>query len=67
RVILQAIGLPTTYEAGAFEELYEGMTRDKKNRDGHIRFVALKDVGDVTRIEGPTREELVRAYEAISS
>lgn len=67
RAILAAIGLPTTYEGGAFDELYAGMTRDKKNRDGHIRFVALNAVGDVTRIEGPGRDDLVRAYEAISN
>lgn len=67
RVILDSIGLPTTYQGGVFEELYAGMTRDKKNRDGNIRFVALTAVGDVTRIEGPDRGELVKAYEAISS
>lgn len=66
RAILSSVGLPTTYESGAFEELYEGMTRDKKNRDGHIRFVALTSVGDVTRIEGPSREALLHAYAAIS-
>lgn len=66
RAILTAIGLPTSYEAGAFDELYEGMTRDKKNRDGNIRFVALNAVGDVTRLEGPDREELIRAYDNIS-
>ena len=67
RAILESIGLPTTYEGGAFEELYEGMTRDKKNRDGNIRFVALTDVAQVTRIEGPSREALIAAYEAISA
>lgn len=66
RAILTAIGLPTSYEAGAFDELYEGMTRDKKNRDGNIRFVALNAVGDVTRLEGPDRAELIRAYDNIS-
>lgn len=67
RAILAAIGLPTSYEGGAFDELHEGMTRDKKNRDGNIRFVALNAVGDVTRIEGPARDELVKAYAAISN
>ncbi len=67
RAILESIGLPTTYEGGAFEELYEGMTRDKKNRDGNIRFVALTDVAQVTRIEGPSREALIASYEAISA
>ncbi|MDO5374191.1 MAG: 3-dehydroquinate synthase [Corynebacterium glutamicum] len=66
RSILAAIGLPTSYEGGAFDELYNGMTRDKKNRDGNIRFVALTAVGEVTRIEGPSKQDLQSAYEAIS-
>ena len=42
------------------------MTHDKKNRDGQIRFVALTGVGETTPLEGPSREELVAAYAAIS-
>ncbi|MDO5670331.1 MAG: 3-dehydroquinate synthase [Corynebacterium sp.] len=64
--ILEAIGLPTTYPGGHFEELYAAMTRDKKNRDGNIRFVALTGVGRTTRLEGPTMAELEAAYAAIS-
>ncbi|WP_080794753.1 3-dehydroquinate synthase [Corynebacterium pacaense] len=67
RAILESVGLPTTYTGSVFDQLYEGMTRDKKNRDGDIRFVALRGVGDVTRLEGPGREELLAAYEDISS
>ncbi|AGF72579.1 3-dehydroquinate synthase [Corynebacterium halotolerans] len=66
RRILDAIGLPTSYPAGHFDELYAGMTRDKKNRDGHIRFVALTGAGETTRLEGPSREELAAAYDAIA-
>ncbi|STC70542.1 3-dehydroquinate synthase [Corynebacterium pilosum] len=66
KTILESVGLPTTYEAGAFDELLEGMSHDKKNRDGMIRFVALDGVGSVTRIEGPSVEELRAAYDAIS-
>lgn len=64
--ILHNIGLPTTYEAGHFDELYEAMTRDKKNRHGTIRFVALTGLGSTTRLEGPSIEELRAAYDAIS-
>ncbi|NLA56408.1 MAG: 3-dehydroquinate synthase [Corynebacterium humireducens] len=64
--ILQSIGLPTTYPAGHFAELYAAMTRDKKNRDGNIRFVALTGVGETTRLAGPSTEELESAYAAIS-
>ena len=66
REILTSVGLPTTYDAGVFDELLTGMARDKKNRDGNIRFVALTGVGDTTRLEGPSIEELQVAYAAIS-
>ncbi|HJG43621.1 3-dehydroquinate synthase [Corynebacterium phoceense] len=66
RAILTTMGLPTTYEGGHFEELYAGMTHDKKNRGGHIRFVALSDIGATTRIEDATEDEMRAAYEAIS-
>ena len=66
RRILDSIGLPTTYRPGQFADLYEAMTHDKKNRDGKIRFVALTGVGETTRLEGPSTEELEAAYAAIS-
>ena len=66
RRILESLGLPTTYESGVFEALHRGMTRDKKNRDGKIRFVALTGAGQTTRREGPALESLQAAYAAIS-
>ena len=65
RTILEAAGLPTRYEHGVFDELYEGMTRDKKNKNGHIRFVVLDGIGSCTRIEDATKEEMRAAYEAM--
>jgi len=65
--ILRNIGLPTTYEPGHFDELYQAMTRDKKNRHGNLRFVALTGVGNTTRLEGPSVEDLRAAYDVISS
>ena len=64
--VLKGIGLPTSYEASAFDELYEAMTHDKKNRDGRIRFVALDGLGSCTRIEDANEDELRAAYAAIS-
>lgn len=66
RTILESVGLPTCYPAGHFDELYGAMTRDKKNRDGDIRFVALTGVGKTTRIDGPSTSELRAAYADIS-
>ena len=67
REILEGIGLPTTYDADAFDELFEGMTHDKKNRNGQIRFVVLDDIGSTTRIEDAGIEELRSAYTELSS
>lgn len=68
RVILESVGLPTSYEGAEFDDLYQVMTRDKKNRDGKIRFVALEgEAGSVTRIEGPSLDELRAAFDAISA
>lgn len=67
RKILTSVGLPISYAAGRFDELYDVMTRDKKNRDGKVRFVALDgEVGKMTRIEGPTTSELAAAYDKIA-
>ena len=65
--ILSAVGLPTTYDADAFDELYQAMGRDKKNRDGRIRFVVLNGMGSCTRLEDATVEEMRAAYEAITA
>nr|WP_120492472.1 3-dehydroquinate synthase [Corynebacterium lactis] len=65
RAILESIGLPTTYQAGHFDELYSAMIRDKKNRKGTIRFVVLDGPGETSRLEGPARQDLERAYELL--
>ena len=67
REILESVGLPTTYEQGHFEELVEGMRHDKKNRGGHIRFVALTGIGETTRIEDATDDDLRAAYTKLSA
>ena len=67
RDILTRIGLPTTYEQGHFEELLDGMRHDKKNREGRIRFVALTGIGQTTRLEDATEEELRAAYAQLAS
>ncbi|CAB0866566.1 3-dehydroquinate synthase [Corynebacterium diphtheriae] len=66
RKILKSIGLPTSYSQGHFEELHQGMKHDKKNRNSMIRFVALRDINDVVRLEGPTGEELFQAYSRLA-
>ena len=67
RDILESIGLPTTYPGGRYDELFAGMARDKKNRRGTVRFVALTAPGETTRIEGPSEEDLRAAYERLAA
>ena len=64
--ILRGAGLPTRYEAGAFDELHVAMLLDKKNRDGRIRFVVLDGLGSCTRLEDATMDEMRAAYAQIS-
>lgn len=67
RTILESIGLPTTYPDGLYDELFSGMTRDKKNRRGTIRFVVLTAPGETSRLEGPSEDQLREAYAALAA
>lgn len=64
RQILAAVGLPSSYNNADLETLITAMTRDKKNKDGTIRFVVIEEAGTPTRLEGPSRELLEKAYAA---
>jgi 3-dehydroquinate synthase len=67
RAILQSIGLPVAYEAGALPELVETMRGDKKSRAGMLRFVVLDGLAAPGRLEGPAPELLEKAYAAVSA
>jgi 3-dehydroquinate synthase len=65
REVLSTIGLPTAYDQGAFDELYDTMRLDKKARAGRLRFVVLADVGKPVGLDDPDRELLAEAYERL--
>ena len=44
RAILELLGLPTNYRAGAFRQLLATMQRDNKTRGGMLRFIVLDDI-----------------------
>lgn len=46
--LIEGLGLPTTYTALPAQRLLEVMSHDKKSLNGVVRFVLLKDIGDVT-------------------
>ncbi|QFG70248.1 3-dehydroquinate synthase [Ornithinimicrobium pratense] len=69
RRVLSAVGLPTTYPAGAgrWEELRAAMARDKKSRGTTLRFVALAALARPTRLVGPPEELLQAAHVAVTT
>jgi 3-dehydroquinate synthase len=65
--ILTDIGLPTTYDAGAWSKLLVSMSLDKKSRGSAIRFVTLNGLGATNRLENPDESLLSQTYFEVSS
>ncbi|MGO1256675.1 MAG: 3-dehydroquinate synthase [Microbacterium gubbeenense] len=65
RRILTALGLPTTYRAGAFSQLLATMQRDKKTRAGQLRFIVLDEIGKPAVMQAPDQSLLFAAYQEI--
>ncbi|MFQ5894382.1 MAG: 3-dehydroquinate synthase [Nitrospinota bacterium] len=57
--LLRRLGLPTEAPAGEGEALREQMGRDKKAREGKLRFVLMRRLGRV-EVRGGVPEELLR-------
>ena len=66
RAILSSVALPTSYKKSVLPELIERMGRDKKVRNGQLRFVLLENVKKIKRLEGASEADLTIAYEKIS-
>lgn len=67
RSLLGSLDLPTTYPRDAWSSLVPLLALDKKSRGKTLRFVALSAIGTTLRIEDVNEDELVAAYERISS
>lgn len=69
REILQQVDLPISLGAidggQNWNALYAAMALDKKSRGSSIRFVAITEIGNCTRIEEVSEEDLKSAYEKI--
>jgi len=66
RALLTGVGLPTTYQPGQWDQLYEAMGRDKKNH-GHLkRMVVLEDVAKPALLENVDEAILQQAYQAVT-
>lgn len=66
RAVLTSVGLPVSYAGGDFAEMLTVMGRDKKTRGNTLRFVVLRDIGVVERLEGPSEAQLRTAFDAVT-
>jgi len=64
--ILSSLGLPVTFSAAEWPELYAAMKLDKKSRGNTVRFVVITDIGKTQRLENPIESELIKAYERLA-
>ena len=66
RVVLESLGLPTSYRADAWPQLRAAMTLDKKTRGRSLRFVVLEGLGHARILTDPDPELLDMAYAEVS-
>jgi 3-dehydroquinate synthase len=64
--LLRALGLPTTYRAGAWPAVRTAMRADKKARGNRLRFVVLDGLARPSILEDPAPDLLTRAYREVS-
>jgi len=65
RALLGSLGLPLDYPAGRWQTLLATMQRDKKSRQGVLRFVVLDQVGSARVLAIPDESVLFAAYEEL--
>jgi 3-dehydroquinate synthase len=67
RSLLDALGLPTTYDAGAWPELHEAMRVDKKARGAVLRFVVLDGLARPGILADPEPALLAAAWQEVAA
>ncbi|MDR1392507.1 MAG: 3-dehydroquinate synthase [Bifidobacteriaceae bacterium] len=65
RELLAAVGLPTSYRPGRWDQLWPAMRRDKKNQGATRRMVLLEDIGQPVIVRDIPEELLRQAYQAV--
>ncbi|MEL0237736.1 MAG: 3-dehydroquinate synthase, partial [Aquiluna sp.] len=54
RAVLGGLGLPLSYRSDRWDQLLAVMQRDKKTREGSLRFIVLNEIGKPTVLSAPT-------------
>ncbi|WP_150462881.1 3-dehydroquinate synthase [Nesterenkonia ebinurensis] len=66
REVLTSLGLPVSYRDDRWNQLLEGIRRDKKNRGETLRFVLLAGIGKPATVEIPDPSILYATYQEIA-
>ncbi len=66
RRVLAAVGLPTSYLAGAWPRLRDAMAVDKKARGARLRLVVLDGLARPGMLDDPPEELLRQAYREVT-
>lgn len=66
RSVLDAMGLPTSYDPTAWPKLHEAMRLDKKTRGSRLRFVVLDALAHPVMLEDPDPSLLTAAYAEVA-
>ena len=66
RDVLASVGLPTRYSSGAWPDLRQAMSMDKKARGARLRFVVLDGLARPGILDDPPAELLAAAFREVS-
>jgi len=67
RAVLSAVGLPTSYRPGAWPDLRDAMSVDKKTRSARLRFIVLDGIGKPGTFDNPPEDMLAAAYQKVAA
>jgi len=67
RAVLASVGLPTNYRPGAWPDLREAMSVDKKVRGARLRLVVLEGLARPGILDHPSEQLLWQAYQEVST
>ena len=67
RTVLASVGLPTNYRPGAWPDLREAMSLDKKVRGARLRLVVLDGLARPGILDHPSEQLLWQAYREVST
>jgi 3-dehydroquinate synthetase len=63
--VLVRLDLPVRYQGHTAEQVWQAMATDKKRRGKSLRFILLRDVGDVLLADDVERDEVLVVLETL--